>query len=117
MCEQARYAHTYVAEAYGQIIGTETICPYWNAATESITLSLFGQPEDHCTGIGSLLMNTLAQDEFYVRSQRIEVPASRRAKSFYLRQGLTLKNTSEPEDEHGYIRMEKFPHKAKKRLE
>jgi GNAT superfamily N-acetyltransferase len=57
LCEQARYAHTYVAESRDQIIGTGTICPYWGSVTESIILSVFVHPDKHRKGIGSLLIN------------------------------------------------------------
>ncbi|MFK4566065.1 GNAT family N-acetyltransferase [Enterococcus sp. UD-01] len=111
LCEQARYAHTYVAESRDQIIGTGTICPYWGSVTESIILSVFVHPDKHRKGIGSLLMDMLKQDEFFLRADRIEVPASRTAKQFYLNQGFTLKNQNEPEDEQGYIRMEIYPNR------
>lgn len=105
--EQAAYAHTYVAESNTLILGTGTICPFWDSQTESIILSLFVQPEFHGLGIGSAIMKQIEQDDFYRRANRIEIPASRTAKNFYLRLGYQIKNNAQCEDENGYIRMEK----------
>ncbi|WP_375178935.1 GNAT family N-acetyltransferase [Enterococcus rotai] len=104
---QAIFGHTYVAEINDTLVGTGTICPFWNSQTESIILSLFVQPEFHRQGIGSAIMKYLEQDEFYLRANRIEVPASRTAKEFYLHLGYQLKYAEGIEDENGYIRMEK----------
>ncbi|WP_206912370.1 hypothetical protein IGL98_001181 [Enterococcus sp. DIV0840] len=105
--EQAAYAHTYVAESAGEVIGTGTICPFWDSQTESIILSLFVLPEFHGQGIGSAIMNHIEHDAFYLRAKRIEIPASRTAKKFYLRLGYQIKNNEQTEDENGYLRMEK----------
>ncbi|WP_207695467.1 hypothetical protein DOK67_0000037 [Enterococcus sp. DIV0212c] len=105
--EQAAYAHTYVAESAGKIIGTGTICPFWDSQTESIILSLFVQPEFHGQGIGSAIMKHIERDAFYLRANRIEIPASRTAEKFYLRLGYQAKNNERTEDENGYLRMEK----------
>lgn len=106
--QQATHAHTYIAEDDHQVIGTGTICPYWGSQTESILLSLFVLPEFHGQGIGSALMKSLENDPFYTRSVRIEVPASRTAKEFYLKFGFQLKQQIQWEDEQGYIPLEKF---------
>ncbi|WP_086312206.1 hypothetical protein A5821_003494 [Enterococcus sp. 7F3_DIV0205] len=105
--EQASYAHTYVAEKAGHVIGTGTICPFWGSQTESIILSLFVLPEFHGYGIGTAIMNYLEQDTFYIRANRIEIPASKTAEQFYLRLGYQAKNNEPTEDENGYLRMEK----------
>ena len=108
MTEQATFAHTYVAESDHQIIGTGTICPFWGSMNESIILSLFVLPDFHGKGIGSALMKQLENDSFYTRSLRIEVPASKTAKDFYLKLGFQLKDLKNSEDKHGYILLEKF---------
>lgn len=106
--EQASYAHTYVGESEkGQIIGTATICPFWDSISESIILSLFVQPELHNQGIGSALLNQMATAPFYTRASRIEVPASRTAENFYSKHGYSIINPEHKEDEQGYIRMER----------
>lgn len=68
----ASYAHMYVFEFDGKIIGTGSISSFWGSETESILLSIFVLPEFHGKGVGRKIINTLETDEFYVRASRIE---------------------------------------------
>ena len=79
----ASYAHMYVFEFDGKIIGTGSISSFWGSETESILLSIFVLPEFHGKGVGRKIINTLETDEFYVRASRIEIPASITATEFY----------------------------------
>ena len=72
----ASYAHMYVFEFDGKIIGTGSISSFWGSETESILLSIFVLPEFHGKGVGRKIINILETDEFYVRASRIEIPAS-----------------------------------------
>lgn len=104
---QAEHAHMYVAELGDRIVGTATICPYYDSSTESIILSFFVLPEYHSKGIGRALMTQLENDPFYTRADRIEIPSSRTAVTFYEQFGFSIIDSTAPEDEHGYIRLEK----------
>lgn len=104
----ASYAHMYVFEFDGKIIGTGSISSFWGSETESILLSIFVLPEFHGKGVGRKIINTLETDEFYVRASRIEIPASITATEFYRKVGYDYKNgVKELDNEHHY-RLEKF---------
>lgn len=104
----ASYAHMYVFEFDGKIIGIGSISSFWGSETESILLSIFVLPEFHGKGVGRKIINTLETDEFYVRASRIEIPASITATEFYRKFGYDYKNgVKELDDEHHY-RLEKF---------
>ena len=58
-------------------------------------------------GIGTAIINALEKDEYFLRANRIEIPSSITAVTFYQKMGYTPKNGIEPDDE-GIIRMEKI---------
>ena len=104
----ASYAHMYVFEFEEKIVGTGSISSFWGNETESILLCVFVLPEFHGKGIGRKIINTLEQDEFYVRANRIEIPASVTATEFYRKFGYDYKDgVKELDNEHHY-RLEKF---------
>ncbi len=72
----ASYAHMYVFEVDHKIVGTGSISSYWGSETESILLTIFVLPEYHNKGIGSKIIETLEQDELFLRANRIEIPAA-----------------------------------------
>lgn len=104
----ASYAHTYVFEWNGKIVGTGSISSFWGSLTESILLTIFVIPEFHGKGIGTKIINTLEQDEFYVRASRVEIPASITAVEFYRKFGYDYKNGKKELDEEHHYRLEKF---------
>lgn len=104
----ANYAHMYVFEWNGKIVGTGSISSFWGSKTESILLTIFVLPELHGKGIGREIINTLEQDEFYVRATRIEIPASITATEFYRKFGYDYKNGVKELDEEHHYRLEKF---------
>lgn len=71
-------------------------------------LTIFVLPELHGKGIGRKIINTLEQDEFYVRATRIEIPASITATEFYRKFGYDYKNGVKRLDEEHHYRLEKF---------
>lgn len=73
----ANYAHMYVFEWNGKIVGTGSISSFWGSKTESILLTIFVLPELHGKGIGREIINTLEQDEFYVRAKMKNMDFSR----------------------------------------
>lgn len=104
----ASYAHMYVFELNDRIVGTGSISSFWGSKTESILLTIFVLPEYHGKGIGRKIINTLEQDEFYIRATRIEIPASITATEFYKKFGYDYKNGIKELDEEGHYRLEKF---------
>ena len=48
----ASYAHMYVFEFDGKIVGTGSISSFWGSETESILLCIFVLPKFHGKGIG-----------------------------------------------------------------
>ena len=104
----AEHSHMYVFEWKGQIVGVGAISSYWGSKTESILLTIFVLPELHGKGIGRKIINTLEQDEFYVRANRIEIPASVTATEFYRKFGYDYKNGVKELDGEGHYRLEKF---------
>lgn len=104
----ASYAHMYVFEIDKKIIGTGSISSYWGSETESILLTIFVLPEYQGRGIGTKIIETLEQDELFMRAKRIEIPASITATEFYRKFGYDYKNgVKELDEEHNY-RLEKF---------
>lgn len=104
----ASYAHMYVFEWNGKIVGTGGISSFWGSETESILLTIFVLPEFHGKGIGRKIINTLEQDELYIRATRIEIPASITATEFYRKFGYDYKNGIKELDEEHHYRLEKF---------
>ena len=54
------------------------------------------------------MIQTLEQDEFFLRSKRVEIPASVTAAPFYEKMGYRYKNGVTEPDAEGLLRMEKF---------
>ena len=105
--ERAGWTHFYVVQDNGRIIGCGAIGPYWGKEDESSLFTIFVLPEYQGKGVGRMIMETLENDEFFLRAGRIEIPASITGVPFYLRMGYHYKDgIKEPDDEH-LIRMEK----------
>ena len=104
---RAGWTHMYVALDGEKVVGCGAIGPYWGREDESSLFTIFVLPEYQGKGVGRQIMETLEQDEFFLRAKRIEIPASITGVPFYLRMGYHYKNgISEPDEEH-LIRMEK----------
>ena len=105
--ERASWTHFYVVQDGERIIGCGAIGPYWGKEDESSLFTIFVLPEYQGKGVGRMIMETLEQDDFFLRARRIEIPASITGVPFYLRMGYHYKNgISEPDGEH-LIRLEK----------
>ena len=104
---QAASAHMYVAVWENKIVGTGSIAPEWGSEKESILLTIYVLPEMIGQGVGSAIINTLEQDEYFLRAERIEIPSSVTAVKFYEKLGYIPKNGVEP-DAEGIVPMEKF---------
>ncbi len=101
------WTHFYVALDGETIIGCGAIGPYWNSGTESSLFTIFVMPEYQGNGVGRSIVETLEKDEYFIRANRIEIPASITGVPFYQKMGYGFKNgISEPDEEH-VVRMEK----------
>ena len=106
--QRASWTHFYVAEENGTVIGCGAIGPYWGKEDESSLFSIFVHPEHQGKGIGKAIVRALEQDEFALRANRIEIPASITGLPFYLKLGYGFKDGKEEVDEEQLYRLEKF---------
>ena len=106
--QRASRAHFYVAVDDEKIVGCGAIGAYWGKEDESSLFTIFVLPEYQGKGIGRKIIQTLEQDEFFLRARRIEIPASITATHFYLKMGYKYKNGITEPDEELLIRLEKF---------
>lgn len=108
LIERAKHGHMYVVRDDSRIIGCGAIAGYWGSTTESILLTIFVLPEYQGKGIGRSIIQTLEQDEFFLRAKRIEIPASITAVEFYKKMGYDYKNGIAEIDDEQVYRLEKF---------
>lgn len=108
----ASYAHMYVFCLKEQIIACGSISSFWGSLDESILLTVFVLPEYHGKGIGRKIIQTLEEDEIYIRAKRIEIPASITAFKFYQKFGYDFKGGVQQIDEEGVYRLERFKEKG-----
>lgn len=101
--------HVYVITDNEKIVGVGMIGPYWDSLTESSFFTIFRDPDYKGQGVGRKIIETLEQDEYYKRADRIEIPASITAVEFYKHFGFCFKKFGNIVDEEGIYRMEKYP--------
>jgi len=104
---RASWTHFYVVENEDGIIGCGAIGPYWDSPTESSLFNIFVDSNYQGQGIGRKIIETLEQDEYFIRANRIEVPASISAIPFYRKMGYEHKNGELVFDD-GHLALEKF---------
>lgn len=108
LIERAKEGHMYIVCDDSQIIGCGAIAGYWGSTNESILLTIFVLPEYQGKGIGTTIIETLEQDEYFLRAKRIEIPASITAVEFYRKMGYDYKNGIAIVDDEQVYRLEKF---------
>ena len=106
--QRAIWTHFYVICDGDTIVGCGAIGPYWGKEDESSLFNIFVLPEYQGKGVGRKIIETLEQDEFFLRAKRIEIPASITACDFYRKLGYTYKNGVDVVDEEQIFRLEKF---------
>lgn len=106
--ERASWTHFYVICDKETIVGCGAIGPYWGKDDESSLFNIFVLPEYQGKGIGRKIIETLEQDEFFLRAKRIEIPASITACEFYQKIGYFYKDGIDIVDEEQLYRLEKF---------
>ena len=105
---RAGWTHFYVACTDGVIAGCGAIGPYWDREDESSLFNIFVLPEYQGRGIGRAIVDTLEQDEYFLRARRVEIPASITACDFYRKLGYEHKNGVDKVDDELLYRLEKY---------
>lgn len=108
LIKRSTWTHFYVVCDEDLIIGCGAIGPYWNKKDESSFFNIFVLPEYQGKGVGRKIINALESDEYFLRSKRIEIPASITACEFYRKMGYDYKNGIDTVDEEQLFRLEKF---------
>lgn len=104
----ASFSNVYSFCVKDEIIGVGAIASYWGSLTESTMLLIFVLPEYHGMGIGRYIVETLEQDELFLRANRVEIPASITATEFYRKLGYDYKDGVKRLDEEGHYILEKY---------
>ena len=105
--ERASWTHFYVICDGEKIVGSGAIGPYWGKTDESCLFTIFVLPEYQGNGIGRKIIQTLEQDEYFLRAKRVEIPASITATPFYRKMGYNYKNGITTPDSKGLLHLEK----------
>lgn len=108
LIKRSEWTHFYVVCDKDEIIGCGSIGPYWGKEDESSLFTIFVLPEHQGKGIGRKIIETLENDEYFMRAKRIEIPASITACQFYRKMGYNYKNGIDTIDEEQLYRLEKF---------
>ena len=108
LIERATWVHFYVVCEDEKIIGCGGIGAYWGKEDESSLFTIFVSPEYQGKGIGRKIIETLEQDECFLRAKRVEIPASITAVGFYKKMGYSYKNGIDTVDDEQLYRLEKF---------
>ncbi len=91
-----------------RIVGCGAIAGYWGSVTESILLTIFVLPDYQGKGVGKRIIETLENDEYFLRAKRVEIPASITAVEFYKKMGYDYKNGIAELEDGLLYRLEKF---------
>ena len=105
---RASRTHFYVFCEDGKIVGCGAIGPFWGKIDESSLFTIFVLPAYQGQGIGRKIIQTLEEDEYFLRAKRIEIPASITATPFYRKMGYDYKNGITTPDAEGLLRLETF---------
>lgn len=108
LIKRSKWTHSYVVCKDDKLVGCGSIGPYWESEEESSLFSIFVLPEYQGKRIGKKIIETLEEDEYFLRAKRIEIPASITACQFYRKLGYDYKNGIDKIDDEGLYRLEKF---------
>jgi len=104
----SRNAHMYVACLDDTVVGCGAVSSFWGKQDKSSFLTIFVLPELHGKGIGRKIIETLENDEYFLRAKSIEIPASITACEFYRRMGYDYKDSIKNLTDEGLYMMEKL---------
>ena len=113
LIQRGETSHFYVLCEDDKIIGCGGIAGFWGSETESILLTIFVHPDYQGKGYGRQLIETLENDEYFKRAERVEIPASITAVGFYQKMGYDYKDGISTPDEEQHVRLEKFNKNSK----
>lgn len=99
----------YIVTDDKKIIGIGMCGPYWDSLTESSFFTIFLDPDYEGMGIGRKIIETLEQDKYFLRADRVEIPASLTALEFYRHFGYGFKKLGNIANEQGEYKLEKYP--------
>lgn len=108
LIEKSKCTHSYVVYEDNKLVGCGSIGAYWGSEEESSLFTIFVLPEYQGRGIGRKIIETLEQDEYFLRAKRIEIPVSITAVQFYRKLGYDYKNGIDKVDDERLYRLEKF---------
>lgn len=108
LIERSKWTHFYVVCEDEKIVGCGAIGPYWGSEIESSLFTIFVLPEYQGKGVGRRIIKTLEEDEYFLRAERIEIPASITGCQFYRKLGYDYKDGIDKIDNEGLYRLEKF---------
>lgn len=108
LIERSTWTNLYVVCDDEKIVGCGAIGAYWGKEDESSLFTIFVLPEYQGQGIGRKIIETLEQDEYFLRAKRIEIPSSITAVEFYRKMGYNYKNGIKVLDDEQIYRLEKF---------
>ena len=106
--KRAEWTHFYVINDGDIIVGCGAIGPYYDKEDESSFFNVFVLPDYQGKGIGRLIIETLENDEFFLRAKRVEVPASITACEFYKKFGYNYKKGGDVLDQDMLYHLEKI---------
>ncbi|MCL1859305.1 MAG: GNAT family N-acetyltransferase [Oscillospiraceae bacterium] len=106
--ELSAKSHFYVACTDDNVVGCGSIACFQGKKDESILLTIFVLPELQGKGIGTLIVKTLENDEYFLKSKRTELWASITACDFYRNLGYDYINGIRELNEEGCYKLEKF---------
>ncbi len=104
---RASWTHFYVIKENKKIVACGAIGPYWDSETESSLFTIFVDPDYQGKGYGRKIIETLENDEYFLRAKRIEIPAGLVAIPFYKKMGYEYKDNKMIFND-GHFALEKF---------
>lgn len=106
--ERASWTHFYVICHGNTVVCSGAVGPYLGHEEECEFFNIYLLPEYQGKGIGKLMVQTLEQDEFFLRSRRVFVRSSLNALKFYQKLGYDHVNGEFHIDDDDTYRLEKF---------
>ena len=106
--ERASWTHFYVICDRDAVICSGAIGPHLDREDESELFNIFILPEYQGKGIGRMIIDTLEQDEFFLRAKRVYIHSAMNAIKFYQKMGYDHVNGEIVIDEDDSYMLEKF---------
>lgn len=107
----SKKSHMYVIILKNKVVACGSISNYLGRDDESILFDIFVLPELQGKGIGKKLIEALENDEYFLKSRRVEVPSSPIVCDFYKKMGYDHKYSLKELDKDGNFKLEKFRYK------